>query len=64
MYWRTSLLRLRECLTQAQRNSEPIAVLHLLCHGAAAGSTFGLAFDSDEAGEAHAVLDAGACASC
>lgn len=55
----TSLLRLRECLTQAQRNSEPIAVLHLLCHGAAVGSTFGLAFDSDEAGEARAVLDAG-----
>ncbi|HNN98275.1 MAG TPA: CHAT domain-containing protein, partial [Pseudomonadota bacterium] len=54
-----SLLRLRECLTQAQRSGEPIAVLHLLCHGAAVGSTFGLALDSDEAGEARAVLDAG-----
>lgn len=34
-------------LEEAQRSSRPVAVLHLLCHGAAAGDTFGLALDGE-----------------
>lgn len=59
--------RLREVLTAAHTQAkdggkdsgESIAVLHLLCHGAAAGSTFGLSLDSDDATEGRAILDAG-----
>lgn len=53
----TSLERLAEALEQAQRSGQPIAVLHLLCHGAAAGPTFGLALDSEQPGK-RTVVDA------
>lgn len=33
----------------------PVAVLHLLCHGARRGGSFGLAFDSDTPGKANLV---------
>jgi len=45
-------------LDAAAKSGPPIAVLHLLCHGAAAGATFGLAFDGDQGGEAS-IVDAG-----
>lgn len=55
----TSLRNLAETLERAQRAGEPIAVLHLLCHGRAISSTFGLALDG-EADGGTAVVDAGA----
>jgi hypothetical protein len=51
-----SLSRIAETLEAAQQAGPPIAVLHLLCHGGAAGSTFGLCLDG-EAGPV--VVDAG-----
>lgn len=38
-----SLEQIVKTLEQAQQTGAPITVLHLLCHGSAAGSTFGLA---------------------
>jgi hypothetical protein len=43
-----SLSRLAEALAAGERTGEPIEWLHLLCHGAAQGSAFGLVLDSDE----------------
>ena len=40
-----SLQQLVHTLEQAAQSVAPIAVLHLLCHGAEAGGTFGLALD-------------------
>ncbi len=54
-----SLDGLRSRLSQAQKSGEAIAVLHLLCHGAAAGSSFGLALDSDDGSAGRTILDAG-----
>ncbi|MBL9009268.1 MAG: CHAT domain-containing protein [Myxococcales bacterium] len=54
-----SFQRISEALAQAQRDSTPIAVLHLLCHGATAGSTFGLALNDDSGNGGAAVVDAG-----
>ena len=51
--------RIAEALAQAQRDSSPIAVLHLLCHGAAAGGSFGLALSGEDETERSAVVDAG-----
>lgn len=53
-----SLPRLADALEAAQNAGPPITVLHLLCHGAVVGSTFGLAFDGDEAGS-KGIVDAG-----
>lgn len=50
-----SLLRITQTLKEAERTGAPIAVLHLLCHGSAAGSTFGLALDGEHG---HVVVDA------
>lgn len=44
-------------LARAADAGEPCAVLHLLCHGGAAGSTFGLTLDDGEGGAQ--VVDAG-----
>lgn len=44
--------RLRE-----QQDSEPVTILHLLCHGSRRENTFGLAWDSDDGG--MEVVDAG-----
>ncbi|MFO0572610.1 MAG: CHAT domain-containing protein [Polyangia bacterium] len=54
-----SYQRLSDALAQARSENMPIAVLHLLCHGAGAGSTFGLAWNGDDPGEGRAVVDAG-----
>ncbi|MBL9006853.1 MAG: CHAT domain-containing protein [Myxococcales bacterium] len=43
-----SLPRLVQALKAAEREKNPVAVLHLLCHGAEAGSTFGLALDGED----------------
>ncbi len=50
-----SLPRLVQALKAAEREKNPVAVLHLLCHGAEAGSTFGLALDGEDG---TAVVDA------
>lgn len=55
---RASFARLQHALVQAQKEGRPIAVLHLLCHGAAVGSTFGLAFHGDNAEQDAVVVDA------
>jgi len=52
-----SYARLATALDAAQREGPPIEVLHILCHGAAAGGTFGLCFDGPD-GDAVSV-DAG-----
>lgn len=54
--------RLLGALAAARTQGRRIAVLHLLCHGSASGSTFGLAFDSDPSGDAgntRVIVDAG-----
>ncbi len=43
-----SLEQIVKTLEQAQQTGPPIAVLHLLCHGSAAGSTFGLALTGED----------------
>lgn len=56
---RASLSKLLARLHTARSAKQPIAVLHLLCHGTAIGQTFGLALD-DESGVGPAVaVDAG-----
>jgi WD40 repeat protein len=55
--------QLSEVLAAAGRSGPPIRVLHLLCHGAASGSSFGLGLCSDGPGAAPGaepvVVDAG-----
>lgn len=53
----TSCGRLSAALAAAAREGQPIAVLHLLCHGSATGSTFGLALDGSSEGKD--LVDAG-----
>ena len=55
---RASFARLQHALMQAQKEGRPIGVLHLLCHGAAVGSTFGLAFHGESAEQDAVVVDA------
>jgi len=43
-----SLERIVERLEDAQQTGPPIHVLHVLCHGAAVGSTFGLCLDGED----------------
>lgn len=50
--------RLSRCLKAAKQDGRPIAVLHLLCHGTASGSIFGLAMDGDQPGEGAVVVNA------
>ncbi|HEY0989326.1 MAG TPA: CHAT domain-containing protein [Kofleriaceae bacterium] len=51
--------RLSEKLQAATDEGRPIGILHLLCHGAGVGTTFGLALDGDEPHDDGAVVDAG-----
>ncbi|MBL9041548.1 MAG: CHAT domain-containing protein [Myxococcales bacterium] len=53
-----SLGKLDAILESAQRSGPPISVLHILCHGSAAGQTFGLALQGEDA-EERIVVDAG-----
>src|SRR5262249_5898425 len=54
-----SCSRLSQKLDAAIAEGRPITILHVVCHGAAAGSTFGLALDGDEPGDSRVVVDAG-----
>ncbi|MGH2901630.1 MAG: CHAT domain-containing protein, partial [Solirubrobacteraceae bacterium] len=51
--------RLAERLKAATAEDKPVRILHLLCHGTATGSTFGLALDGDEDGDSTVAVDAG-----
>ena len=46
-------------LAAARRDGPPIDALHLLCHGAAIGGTYGLALDDESAGGRAIPVDAG-----
>lgn len=46
-----SLSAIVRALEQAATSGPPISVLHLLCHGGTAGSTFGLVLDGQEGGD-------------
>lgn len=50
-----SLSRITQTLEDAERAGSPVAVLHLLCHGARVGDTFGLALDGEQG---QVVIDA------
>lgn len=50
--------RLMRVLEHARSSGSPIAVLHLLCHGAAIGSGFGLALHDDSSLGDRVVIDA------
>lgn len=50
--------RLVAALESARSQGQHVAVLHLLCHGGAAGSTFGLVLNGEASGES-VVVDAG-----
>lgn len=54
-----SYQQISAALAQAQQQGPPVAVLHLLCHGAAVGSTFGLALNADSGSGERDVIDAG-----
>lgn len=51
-----SLGRLAAALDQAQNSERPITVLHLLCHGGALGTSFGLVLNGDQS-EDKVVVD-------
>jgi len=51
--------RLAQAIERAERDGPPISVLHILCHGAAHGSTFGLAFDGASPEDGLVVVDPG-----
>jgi hypothetical protein len=50
--------RLSSKLDAATKEGRSIAVLHLLCHGTAIGSTFGLALNGDESRDGVVAVDA------
>ncbi len=47
-----------DALEAASKDGRPFTALHLLCHGAEAGSTFGLSLDAEDGGR-PVVVDAG-----
>lgn len=53
-----SCVKLVAALQKARASQQEIAVLHILCHGGQAGSTFGLLLNGEEPGESE-VVDAG-----
>lgn len=53
-----SCSRLSATLAAAEKSGEPFHVLHLLCHGGASGSTFGLMLNGESTDE-PVVVDAG-----
>jgi len=54
-----SLARLDRALDDAARSGPPIDAVHLLCHGAALGGSYGLALDDAADPGAVAIVDAG-----
>ena len=50
--------RLAAALESARKSGDPVAVLQLLCHGGAAGSSFGLVLDREDAADESGVVDA------
>lgn len=50
--------RLLRALEQARESRNPISVLHLLCHGTVAGSSFGLVFSGESASGEAVIIDA------
>jgi hypothetical protein len=51
--------QLSERLRSAAQVGRPITILHLLCHGTTAGTTFALALDGDEPSDGVVAVDAG-----
>jgi len=51
--------RLADALSEAERDGCGVDALHILCHGGAVGSTFGLVFDGEEDGDRAVVVDPG-----
>ncbi|HET7500590.1 MAG TPA: CHAT domain-containing protein, partial [Kofleriaceae bacterium] len=51
--------RLADRLGAAAAEGRPFTILHLLCHGVAAGSAFGLVLEGDEPGDAAGPVDPG-----
>lgn len=51
--------RLAETLQAARSAGQPISVLHILCHGAGLGSSFGLVLNSTDDSEGPVLVDAG-----
>jgi len=49
--------RIADELERAERDGRPIAALHILCHGGARGSLFGLALDSETPEDPPVILD-------
>lgn len=54
-----SYAAIADALAQAQQHGPPIDALHLLCHGAQIGGSYGLAFDDAQAGGSPVLVDAG-----
>ncbi len=54
-----SFAAISAALAAARRDGPPIDALHLLCHGAAAGGTYGLALDDEGEPGGRVVVDAG-----
>lgn len=53
-----SYARLRDSLEPA-RDRQPVAVLHILCHGAVQGETFSLVWNDDDTAGSSVMIDAG-----
>ena len=49
--------RLAAALAEAQRAGRPVALLHVLCHGAARGQVFGLHFHGEAADDEPVIVD-------
>ena len=56
---KASYAALADALDDAANAGRPFSALHLLCHGAEAGSTFGLSLDAEGGEGRPAVVDAG-----
>jgi len=56
---KASYAALADALDAATAEGRPFSALHLLCHGAEAGSTFGLSLDAEGGEGRPAVVDAG-----
>jgi len=54
-----SYAAIADALAHAQQHGPPIDALHLLCHGAQIGGSYGLAFDDEQGRGGPVVVDAG-----
>lgn len=54
-----SYAAIADALAHAQQDGPPIDALHLLCHGAQIGGSYGLALDDEQGGGSPVVVDAG-----